>query len=254
MSEQARHVTFEACFNFRDLGGYETADGGRLRWGVLYRSDTLHRLTANDAGTFRALGLRTVLDLRSSTEIEDYGRLSVIDDGLAWHNIPMLDNVKLAPPDPSNPPPTPPEPLAPGEGYFMIAKQFGPSIAQVFTQLSGEQALPAVFHCTAGKDRTGIIAALLLDLLGVPDEVIGADYVLTDASRERSGPWIKANEPQYAALLAQIPADRRASRAENILGFLERVRDTHDSAQGFLAELGVSEDRLEELRGRLLVD
>ena len=176
-----RHVRFEACFNFRDLGGYQTAGGHRVRWATLYRSDTLHRLTATDAEAFNALGLRTVIDLRSLTEIDQFGRLGVTREDLTWRSVPMLDNVRLALPDPSDPPvvPSRPDPATPGEPYVRIAEEFAPSVAAVFGILAGEDALPAVFHCTSGKDRTGILAALVLEVLGVADEVIASDYVLT---------------------------------------------------------------------------
>jgi protein-tyrosine phosphatase len=248
----ARRVAFEACFNFRDLGGYETGDGRRVRWGLLFRSDTLHRLTPSDADTFRALGLRTVIDLRSRMEIDDHGRVDVIDGEFAWFNVPMLDNVKLAPPDPSEPARPVPEPLAPGEGYFRIVEQFGGSLAQVFSLLSGGGALPAVFHCTSGKDRTGIVAALVLDVLGVPEDVIVEDYVLTEEATEPSLRWIRANEPDFAAFLADIPPERRAANPEKIAGFLHRVRSVHGSAEQLLVDLGVGRDDLVALRARLL--
>ncbi len=258
MTGLARHVTFEACFNFRDLGGYETADGRRLRWNVLYRSDTLHRLTPSDAEMFRSLGLHTVMDLRSQREIDDYGAIRVDDGGFAWHNVPMLDNVRLAPPDPSPPgtppPEPPPEALLPGAGYYMILTNFSESVAKVLAVLGTDGALPAVYHCTSGKDRTGIISALILDLLGVPEDVIADDYVLTEAARERSSAYIKANEPEFAALLAQIPPERRTTRRENILGMLERVRSEHDSVEQLLYSFGVTHEQLDHLRNQLLDD
>jgi protein-tyrosine phosphatase len=250
-----RHVNFEACFNFRDLGGYETADGARLRWNTLYRSDTLHRFTPSDAGTFRALGVRTVVDLRSQREIDDYGRIQVADGDFAWHNLPMLDDVKLAPAPRSDPvtDPTPPDPPPPpGERYYMILQEFRQSVARVFSILAAEDALPAVYHCTAGKDRTGIVSALILDSLGVPDETIARDYLLTDAGRERSSAWIEINEPQLAAFLAQIPPERRLARPENILAMLELVRSDHGSVRGLLNGFGVSNDQLDRMRKRLL--
>ncbi len=209
MDRTTRHVDFEACFNFRDLGGYPTVDERHLRWGTVYRSDTLHRLTVADVEVFRALGLRTVVDLRSSTEIDQYGRLGISEAGLTWHNVPMLDNLQLSPRDPSELV-LPLEESSPGEGYVRIAEEFAPSVAETFRILAGEDALPAVFHCTSGKDRTGIVAALMLDVLGVPDETIASDYCLTEATQVRSTPWIEQHEPEFAAFLAQIPPERRA--------------------------------------------
>lgn len=255
MADEQRHVEFEACFNFRDLGGYPTADGGQVRWGTLYRSDTLHRLTDADADVFRALGLHTVIDLRSVTEVDDHGRLDPAHDHLAWHHVAMLDNLRLAPSAPDDPPvavPLPADDVAPGEGYLVIAEQFGSSLARVFELIAADDALPAVFHCTSGKDRTGIVAALTLDLLGVDDATIAADYVLTAESRARSAPWIQANEPEFAAFLRQIPPERRVIEGETIVGFLELVRAKYGSGRELLLHLGVRDTDLDALHGRLV--
>jgi protein tyrosine/serine phosphatase len=250
MDPSTRHVVFEACFNFRDLGGYPTADERALRSGILYRSDTLHRLTVADVDVFRALGLRTVVDLRSSTEIDQYGRLGISEAGLTWHNVPMLDNLQLSPRDPSEF--VLPEESSPGEDYVRIAEDFAPSVAETFRILAGKDALPAVFHCTSGKDRTGIVAALLLDVLGVPDETIASDYCLTEASQLRSTPWIEKHEPEFAAFLAQIPPERRAPRPERILDFLDGLRSRYGSVPEFLTRSGVPEQQLNILRARLV--
>ncbi len=250
MDPSTRHVDFEACFNFRDLGGYPTADERHLRWGTLYRSDTLHRLTAADLEVFRALGLRTVVDLRSSTEIDQYGRLGISEAGLTWHNVPMLDNVRLSPRDPSELVLPPDE--SPGEGYVRIAEEFAPSVAETFGILADPDALPAVFHCTSGKDRTGIVSALMLDVLGVPDETIASDYCLTEAAHVRSTPWIEQHEPEFAAFLAQIPPERRAPRPERILDFLDGLRSRYGSVPEFLTRSGVPERQLNILRARVV--
>jgi protein-tyrosine phosphatase len=255
VTELTRHVAFEACFNFRDLGGYATTDGRWVRWGTLFRSDTLHRLTRADAEEFRGLGLRTVIDLRSRTEIEDHGRVEVTDGAFTWHNVPILDNVRLVPSEPTEPgaPAAPELPaLAPGEGYVRLVEQFSASLGEVFSLLSQDKALPAVFHCTAGKDRTGIVAALTLDLLGVPDDSIIADYTLTERAHERTQSWIELHEPDFAAYLAEIPYERRAARPEKIRGFLDLFRHQFGSAEQFLVNLGVDGDRLRALRDRLL--
>jgi Tyrosine phosphatase family len=190
-----------------------------------------------------------VIDLRSVTELTDYGRLSVGHEALAWHSIPMLDDVKLRPRDEDTPLP---EPLPPGEGYMRILEEFRGSVAQTFKLLAADDTLPAVFHCTSGKDRTGIVAALTLDLLGVPDEVIAEDYLLTELARPRSSAWIEANEPEFAALLAQIPPERRTLQAEMILGLLARVRRAYGSVADFLTSVGVTDTEQGVLRHRLL--
>ena len=250
MTEVSRHVLFEACFNFRDLGGYETVDGKRVRWNMLFRSDALHRLTPADAQMFASMGLRTVIDLRSRAELDTHGAAPEAS-GHAWFHLPMLDDMKLAPPEPGTEQPRR-EGLDPGEVYLMIAERFSASIARIFKLLSRPEAYPAVFHCTAGKDRTGILAALLLEVLGVPDPVIGDDYALTELARERTTAWIKVNEPDYAAYLAQIPLEFRKATPEKIVAFLELLRAKYRSVPEFLTGVGVTGDDLDSLCGQLL--
>lgn len=252
MQDVSRHVTFEACFNFRDLGGYETAGGRTVRWNQLYRSDTLHRLTPTDIESLRALGLRTVIDLRSETEVDDHGGLPGAVEELVRHHVPMLDNIRLAPVDEAELEAQLTPLLRPGEGYLRIVDRFGESVAHAFALLAEPGALPAVFHCTAGKDRTGIIAALVLEVLGVPENVIAEDYALTEAAQTRSMAWIEANEPDYAAYLAQIPAERRAARPEKIADFLAGVREQFGTVDALLVGLGVKAAALDRLRDALL--
>lgn len=250
MTDVSRHIAFEACFNFRDLGGYETAGGRRVRWGTLFRSDALHRLTTADLNAFSSIDLRTVIDLRSGRELEDHGRAPE-ESGRAWYHLPMLDDIRLAPPEPGAAPP-PRERLEPGEGYLMIAERFSASIAQVLGLLSRSESYPAVFHCTAGKDRTGILAAVILEVLGVPDAVIADDYALTELARERTTAWIEVNEPDYAAYLAEIPLEFRRATPEKIVAFLRLVREKHGSVSGFLSRAGVGAGQLQALRANLL--
>ena len=250
----ARIVSFETCFNFRDLGGYDTADGRRVRWKTLYRADTLHRMTPGDRVAFEMLGLRTVIDLRSKTEIDDHGVLPTRLSEHRWQHVPMLDNVKLAPRAASEWPSEFPAALRPAEGYLRIVEEFGAAIAEVVALLAEADALPAVFHCTAGKDRTGIVAAVILDVLGVTDETIAADYAVTEHTRARSTAGMETHEPDYAAFLAQIPADRRAATPEKMLDFLDGMRDNFGSVSRFLSDMGVTAEQFEVLRATLLED
>ena len=146
----------------------------------------------------------------------------------------------------------PPEESSPGEGYVRIAEEFAPSVAETFRILAGEDAFPAVFHCTSGKDRTGIVAALMLDVLGVPDETIASDYCLTEATQVRSTPWIEQHEPEFRGVSGPDPARASRPRPERILGFLDGLRSRYGSVPEFLTRSGVPERQLNILRARLV--
>jgi protein tyrosine/serine phosphatase len=248
---ESRQVVFEACFNFRDLGGYETDDGGRTRWHTLYRSDSLHRLTPADEVLFQSLSIRSVIDLRSGTELDDHGRFRVDGGDTVWHHAPMLDNVKLRVPPDGEAAPARDEKAA-ANPYVYIIDGFGASICATFKLLAVEGALPAVFHCMSGKDRTGIVSALLLDLLGVPDDAIAADYALTEETRVRSTRWIEAHEPELAAFFARIPPDLNRAHPEKILELLGHIRSSYGSTAAFLDKLGVTEEEQSALKRHLL--
>jgi protein-tyrosine phosphatase len=170
-----RRIAFEGPVNFRDLGGYETSEGGRTRWGQLYRSDGLHRLTPRDMQLFGQLGIRVVYDLRSDGERE------LNPDPMASRGISLESNV-------------PRQEFADGSSlqspadaetrlrdvYLAVISTAGPLFGELYTGLAEPGGLPAVFHCAGGKDRTGLAAALLLSVLGVARETVLDDYELTD--------------------------------------------------------------------------
>ena len=244
-----RLVRFDTCFNFRDLGGYETADGGRVRWRTLYRADTLHRLDGEDLDLFLDLGLRTVVDLRSQRELDDHGRIR--HDGVSVvHHVPMIDVVagpkRVVEPAPGA------EVQSVGEGYVAMADEGRWAIGQTVALLTEPGALPAVFHCTAGKDRTGILAAILLSALGVRDEDIVDDYMMTGRSRAARNAYLQVHEPDYYALLASLPDAVREMHPDAIPTLLAWMRASHGSVAGYLLASGVDERGLAALRANLL--
>jgi protein-tyrosine phosphatase len=249
ISLDERLVPFEACFNFRDLGGYETRDGRTVRWGRVYRADTLHRLTPADVERLHGLGLAAIIDLRAPDEIEQNGGLPAGVSVPRWHNRPLVASMNLRRVD-ALPAGEEPVDKAPGEGYVEFVAD-GTTAVDVL-RLVAEADGASVFHCTAGKDRTGVIAAMLLDLLGVGDDVIVEDYVLTAQTRKRSAPWIAEHEPEFAAFLATIPVERRSVNGDAILGFLDRLRARHGSVEAFVSERGLDVTTLEALRSDLL--
>jgi protein-tyrosine phosphatase len=248
MAQGSRHVEFEACFNFRDLGGYETTAGLTVAWGRVYRSDMFHRMTAADRERLRDLGLRTVIDLRSTAEVARLGRFDHHEVDFRHHPVFEEETTRL-PPLPGR---DDPEPDDPAEAYLVLAEEGAGALAAALRVLA-EGEHPAVFHCAAGKDRTGILAALLLIALGVPEDAVVADYQLTEAALPRQTAWVERFEPETAEELAARPAWLLAAPAHLMRAFLDGLRHRHGSVAGYLEDIGVDDRLVAELRARLLV-
>jgi protein-tyrosine phosphatase len=228
-----RLITLEGCFNFRDLGRYPAGDGWQVRWRRLFRADGIHRLTAADHELLAPLGLLTVLDLRTREEVDDRGTFDP-PAAVARHHLPMLD---VLPPREEFP--TWVDPVFVATRYLDILGEGRESIAAALRLLCDPSTYPVVFHCSAGRDRTGILSALVLGLLGVPDEVIVADYVLSADAMARMLAWLRQEHPdageeldRYApAILAVVP--------ETMTGFLAGLREKHGSFDGYATDLGL---------------
>jgi protein-tyrosine phosphatase len=244
-----RLVALEAVHNFRDLGGYTTTDGRVTRWQTLYRADGLYRLTAADVAALRQLGLRTVVDLRTDRELEERGRFPVDSYPVTFHHLPVIDVTW----DPNV-----------GDGgdpaeflfhqYESLLSYGEPLFAKAFHLLGVPGALPAVFHCAAGKDRTGILAALLLASLGVPHDVVAEDYGLSRAAMVRMREWAAAHSPDLAAAWGKVPSSHLAAEPEAMARLLAALTERHGSIRDYVVSLGVSNALLMHLESALLVD
>ena len=247
-----RHAAFDRVFNFRDLGGY-LAEGGRtLRWGRLYRSDGLHAMTDHDVATMPGLGLRTVIDLRTRVEAVERGSFPVDRHPVDHHHLPLMrrtweDDTQLV---------TPTEPALVAEfltaRYVEMLSEGGPSLAGVISLLARPRTYPAVFHCAVGKDRTGVVAAMVLDLLGVGHDLIVHDYTLSALGMARIEEWLVANDPVEAASWAQQPSAWLASPPAAMAAFLELLQAEHGGAAGYLTERGVPGTVIDAVRSNLL--
>jgi protein-tyrosine phosphatase len=174
----ARHLSLEGASNFRDLGGYPTADGRVVRWRQLFRSNHLGRLTAADIEIVRGLGVRNAFDFRGHDERA--AAVCVVEE-ITVHSLPIEPTVVAALR----------ARLSAGtlsadaaleimrESYRNYVRLNTHSFRALFTHLLDDRA-PLVIHCTAGKDRTGFACALVLRSLGVADDVIAEDYLLTN--------------------------------------------------------------------------
>lgn len=168
-----RRLNFRGCFNFRDVGGYRTTDGLRVRWRRLYRSDGLHHLTAEDQKEVTALGLASVVDLRTPEEVAEQGWSRV---RTTEYHLPMADLLAWFGTDECHA-----EAALVADSYYAMLTASCETIREVLAILTDPSSYPAVVCCPFGVDRTGIVTAVVLGLLGVADEVIVTDFA---ASRE----------------------------------------------------------------------
>lgn len=229
--------------NFRDLGGLPTEEGSRTRHGLLFRSDTVQELTEDDVDVLvHRLGLRLIVDLRGRAEVEREGRGLLADSAVRHVNLPLDSKDERAIPDLSA------DTLVQHYlGYLLVSAD---TLADIFRMLS-DDGLPAVVHCAAGKDRTGVTTALLLRAVGVPVDIVAEDYAL-------SGPAIPQilarlrRLPSYADRIDLLPAEVHACDARTMADFLVEVDEQFGSVQGFLCAAGVEPDVLDRLRARLV--
>ncbi len=244
METRDRLVPLTGAFNFRDLGGYEGLDGRTTRWGTLFRSDTLHELTQGDVELLRSLGLATIIDLRMSAELGRTGRGPLGDEPMAYRHLSVISDGEgetMAAPAPAG------EDLA--ERYLWYLDVGRQSLVEALELVSEPTRLPLVFHCAAGKDRTGVLAALVLDILGVDAEVIVADYVIT-AGRMEMILGRYRSDPRFAERMAAVPASRFGVEAETMVRFLDEVGDRFGGARAWALSSGLAPEavgRMEEI-------
>jgi protein-tyrosine phosphatase len=234
---------FERLCNFRDLGGHRTADGRTVRDGLLYRSDSLGKLAGDDLRRFEALGVRTVIDLRYPWEIARTARVPDLP-GQRWYNLSIehrpYDQAALGPE-------TDPAPYL-AERYAEVAEDGVAEIAEVLRLIAHEDG-PAVFHCYSGKDRTGLVAALVLTLLGVGEEDVLADFARTE--RATAGLVAEWHARNPGGELRWPGYGRAPARIMEL--FLAGLADRHGSVAGYAEQrLGAGPELVGALRARLL--
>jgi protein-tyrosine phosphatase len=253
-STRVRRIDFEGSFNFRDLGGFATNDGRMTKWGRLFRADSVHLLTSADAQRARTeLGLRTLLDLRSPMEVEFTGMGLLADDGTARIHLPLTGEggytivdgvqVNLSTGDRS------PDTMVETSRAMLRASPH--LLVQAIDAIAKDETLPAVFFCAAGKDRTGVLSATVLGALGVRDEDIVEDYVLTAETIDQVIGRFAAN-PNAPALYKDNPPSYFTPYPETMERILEHVRADYGSFAEYLIANGLAPASLELLSSKLL--
>jgi protein-tyrosine phosphatase len=230
VDEYPRNLGFSATYNFRDVGGYHGLDGRTVRWRQLFRSDALHRLGSDDAAAFSALGVRTVIDLRRPHEIEKFGRVSDTH-GLDYHNV-VLEHIDWEEVD--HPAGVNHERWL-ADRYLNFAEDGRKGLLTSLRLIADPAKAPVIVHCMAGKDRTGTVCALTLALLGVSDEEITADYLL-----KKNPAAVQGNEHMFDSPPGAMQL------------FLDDLRGLHGSVEGFVREIGLTDDEIASLRAHML--
>ena len=212
-----RRLDISGSANMRDLGGYAAKGGAATRWRTFIRSDWLRDITGNGISDLLGMGLTTVIDLRSADEVARYPNAIAPADGVECRNVPLLSEAAI---DKSI-----------GEApfkdlYILFAEKGKKKIGKVFTIMAGSPGA-CLFHCHAGKDRTGIIAALLLLLAGVSETDAVADYQV-------SGTYYKDRLNVYT------DDDAYDSKPDTILHFINHINKKYGGAEAYLREAGVT--------------
>lgn len=231
IGEPSRHLPLDGTRNVRDVGGYPAANGRRTRWRTLLRSDELTTLPEHAQEQLIELGLRQVIDLRWPDELVSSPNAFARSTSVRYTSLPLLAD------DPT--------PHAGQAGmYRHVFDARAPQLAEVARALLEPDGLPAVIGCAAGKDRTGVVIAWLLDLVGVPTPIIVEDYAVT--ARYFADPISPVEPPdwRHEPLVLESPP-------EHMAGALEHLDRAHGGARALLRRQGFAEAEIDELVERL---
>lgn len=258
--ESHRLLNFEGIANFRDLGGYRTADGRHTRWGTLYRSGNFSTASRSDAAVLRSLGLNTLIDFRSAAEKEEEPHqipeplpftlieIPIMDGGdhsVADEIMARIDSGDFADFDPD-------EFMLTANRLF--ASRFTPQFSEFIQVALAADGEPVAWNCSAGKDRTGFAAAILLRILGVPFDTVLDDYELSKA-------YSLAARQKELLLLRLFKGEEAADKLEVIMGVerawlvaaFDEIDQQYGSFDAYVEQaLGLQENDIESLRNSLL--
>jgi protein-tyrosine phosphatase len=253
-------IRLKGAPNFRDLGGYTSADGRRVRRGKMFRSEGLHQLKTDDYVALHDLGIRLICDLRSDVEREKKPTVwpahmlpttlvMDVNADLRANNSDLMDMLRD-------------DPTAQGvQKLFAHVYRFVPEaltkhLAKFFDAITEDGHLPLILHCSAGKDRTGVLSAILLMALGVPRETVVHDYMKTNEYRDAA--QLKAKvfeimEPILGAPPSDEMVDMMAGVEEHYIETsLESIESSYGKMSDYLLAAGVSELQLAKFRALML--
>ena len=245
-----RVIPLQGAWNVRSFAGLQGSHGP-IPATAFVRTADLGRLTEADRDALAAAGVKLDIDLRTADEQAQSPDLLADDDRFAYQRISLMGTEKM---DLQKMMTSFPDSL--GEAYVQWLGHSQPQFKQVFQRIAAQQDGAVLFHCTAGKDRTGIIAGLLLDLAGVPKAQIVHNYAIS-AHYLEGQPKDSAMNAQIMALIKQNPeigrkmAGMAGTAPDNMEQFLAALHSQYGGAEGYLKSIGVSEQEIQQLKVRL---
>lgn len=239
-----RIIELEGAYNVRDLGGLPTTDGYEVRYGKLFRSDALSRLTDQDVTVMKRFGITTVLDLRTDAEIAEHGVARLVATGARHARIRLMEQ------DPREPLPENPSRTL-GDLYSYMARKGPDKFVETMTFLGQTTNMPVLFHCVAGKDRTGITAALVYSVLGVDREDIIRDYVITEEAMQRVISGL-AMSPEAQEGTTRVHRSYLHAEDETLRSFLTWLDEAYGSPVQWLLDSGMHTNVIDNLKREML--
>lgn len=244
-----RHLTIDGSYNVRDLGGLPTADGHITCWKTFIRAGNLDKVSAAGCQYLTTYGVTTVIDLRDEWEVESYPNVFAQIAGVHYANLPLIGS-RCAQDETWK---------AASERYTHLHELYAyyldtcqPQIASIISAVAGSSG-GTIFHCYAGKDRTGLIAALVLGAVGVSASDIAADYALTGEHITHLVAEWRAYAIQHNRDLAALERDA-ASHPQTMLDTLAHLTTRYGGVRPYLLSCGVTDTQLEALRQRFVKD
>lgn len=237
----SRPLALDGAHNVRDLGEYKNQEREELKTHQFLRADSLHNLSPSDQEKLEAYGVKAVIDLRSRQEREKAPCVWEHSGQVAYYSVPMLDEMNS-----SGFQGMLPERMS--KLYMELLENSQKEFAQIFKIMCRYERECVVFHCTAGKDRTGVTAMLLLNLAGVESQVIAADYA---ASEHYMRETFRQQKEQMKSYGIEIPEYMLESKPREMERTLEFLVSEYGSAGGYLEKIGLTREEIGKLKGKL---